>query len=67
MPILAGQDSSLVMLTLFLAKGSTKSAMAPGLFLVATTMEVLSFPLIPISCFDKTRNLVEFRLSSSIF
>ena len=67
MPILAGLDSSLVMLTLFFSKGATNSAIAPGLFFVATTIEVLSLLDGFTSCVDKTKNLVELFCSSSIF
>ena len=66
-PILEGLDSSLVMLTLFFAKGATNSAIAPGLFFVATTIEVLSLLDGLTSCEDRTKNLVELFCSSSIF
>ncbi|MDA9299971.1 pyrroloquinoline-quinone synthase PqqC, partial [bacterium] len=43
-PIFEGLDSNFVRLTFLEAKGSIKSTIAPGLFFVATTIDVLSLP-----------------------
>ncbi len=43
-PSLEGRDSNFVKLTFLDANGFIKSTIAPGLFLVATTIEVLSLP-----------------------
>ena len=65
-PILAGRDSSLVMLTLFLDKGSSIETIAPGTFLVAIIKEVLSLPDGATSWSANTKKRVVFFGSSSI-
>ena len=65
-PILEGLDSNLVKLTFLEANGWIKSTIAPGLFFVATTIDVLSLPDGEISWSDRIKNLVVLFGSSSI-
>ena len=55
------------MLTPPLASGSSKSTMAPGLFWVASTNDVLSLPDGATCCLPNTKKRVVLLASSSIF
>src|SRR3972149_3006973 len=67
MPERAGRDSSLVMLTPFLASGTSRSCTAPGRFAADITSEVLSLPEGATFWLPRTRKRVVLLASSSIF